>query len=81
MKSGYVLVKLEQTTGGTAKKAAAVALGLPRVERVDIVSGAFDMILHVAAASEPTEFALLAQARAIPGVIRALPCWVLTPNV
>ena len=81
MRAGYVLAKLERTTGGTAAEAAAAARGLPRVERVDFVSGPFDLILHVAAASEPTESALLAQARAIPGVIRALPCWVVSPDV
>lgn len=73
---GYILVKLGETTGGRAAEAAAAALELPGVERVELVTGPFDLILHVGVARQRSGSDLLAQVRAVPGVLRALPCWV-----
>lgn len=73
---GYILVKLAETAGGRAAEAAEAALELSGVERVELVNGPFDLILHVAVAGQPSGLDLLARARAVSGVIRALPCWV-----
>jgi len=76
MTRGYILVKLGSTAGGRAAQAVEAALELPRVERVELVTGPFDLILHVGAAKQPSGPELLAQVRSVPGVLRALPCWV-----
>lgn len=73
---GYILVKLAETAGERATRAAEAALDLPGVERVELVTGPFDLILHVQAAGHPSGIDLLTQVRAVSGVIRALPCWV-----
>jgi len=75
MRRGYILVKLGETTGGRAAKAAGAALELPGVERVELVTGPFDLILHVGA-RQPSGPDLLNRVRAVAGVLRALPCWV-----
>lgn len=76
MRRGYILVKLGETTGGRAAKAAAAALELPGVERVELVTGPFDLILHVGVAGQPSGPDLLNRVCAVAGVLRALPCWV-----
>jgi DNA-binding Lrp family transcriptional regulator len=76
MSAGYILVKVANTAGGQATRAADAALALPGVERVELVSGPFDLILHVQAADRSAGLDLLTQVRAVSSVIRALPCWV-----
>lgn len=75
MRRGYILVKLGKTTGGLAAQAAEAAREFPGVERVELVTGPFDLILHVGAAGRPSGPDLLARVRAVSGVLRALPCW------
>lgn len=73
---GYILVKLADTAGERSAQAAEAALELSGVERVELVSGPFDLILHVLVAGQPSGLDLLTRVRAVSGVIRALPCWV-----
>lgn len=61
--SGYILVKLVDTTGGRAAQAAEDALELPGVQRGELVTGPFDLILHVAAAGELAGLDLLGRVR------------------
>lgn len=77
VKKGYVFVKLGKATGGHAAQTAAAARELPGVERVELVTGPFDLILHLHGAGESSESSdLLARVQALSGVLRALPCWV-----
>lgn len=75
MRRGYALVKVARDTSRTAE-VITVALELPGVERIGAVTGPFDMILHLRVPARRAE-SLMEAVRAVPGVLRVLPCWAI----